>query len=98
MSESQVWVLSDGAYVAGTVSQHSVDGDASKCVVETSNGEQLTATRSEVLQREPLAPGEGVDQLTTLRYGTSTLGVALLVVAWPYTCVSLQFFARPSYR
>jgi hypothetical protein len=62
-----VWVPVDGIHVTGTVLQHAVDGDESKCVVEVEGGEKLTALRSDILQREPLEPGGGVDQLTTLR-------------------------------
>lgn len=65
--QARVWVPLDGIHVAATVLQHAVDGDESKCIVEVEGGEQLTSARSDVLQREPLEPGTGVDQLTTLR-------------------------------
>ena len=80
-TESRVWVPEQGSHVPGTILQYSVDGDDSKCVVETESGQRITAARADILQRETLAPGEGVDQLTTLRWVDGyTLAACTLVV------------------
>ena len=66
--DSRVWVLPPGAkaYVGASVVVHDAGGDKSE--VETADGEKLQIPRSEILQREPLTPGEGVDQLTDLSF------------------------------
>ena len=66
--DSRVWVLPPGAkaYVGASVVVHDAGGDKSE--VETADGEKLQILRSEILQREPLTPGEGVDQLTDLSF------------------------------
>lgn len=64
--DSRVWVPQDGVYVAGSIVVH--DNGGGKSEVETATGEKLLVPRDEILQREPLAPGEGVDQLTDLSF------------------------------
>jgi myosin-5 len=63
--DSRVWVKQDGVYVAGSIVVHDAGGNKSE--VETAAG-KLTVPRGEILQREPLTPGEGVDQLTDLSF------------------------------
>eukprot|EP01052_Picozoa_sp_SAG31_P032678 SAG31_NODE_3606_length_4071_cov_4.005035_3_plen_816_part_00 len=67
-TSSNVWYFEDGLYVKAEVTQHSVDGDTTRCMVKTAKAKSYNVLREALFPREVLAPGEGVDQLTGLSF------------------------------
>ena len=68
MTSSNVWFVDDGIYVKAEVSLHTIDGDATRCQVKTDAGASHTVLREALFPREVLTAGQGVDQLTSLRF------------------------------